>query len=212
MESTAVTSSSTSTSDAPASTTSDYTPASSSWGNEAYPVDPDVVQPDLGTFGAGFVSGYFLKKSSVAVLSLPSFQEPGSAVDSFSATVTRFLNESKAAGMSKVVIDVQQNYGGDVFLAVDTFKQFFPAQEPSGGSRMRAHYAANTMGDSITDYWNSLDDTYEDWDNFYDDEWLSSTRINAETNRLFNSWTGFYGPHLANGDSFTTTASLILYV
>ena len=153
------------------------------------------------------MSGYFLKQSSVAVLSLPSFQEPGSAVGSFSDTVTRFLNASKAAGMQKVVIDVQQNYGGDVFLAVDTYKQFFPTQEPYGGSRMRATKPTNAMGDAITGFWQTLDDSYADYYNFYDDEWMALTRLNADANHDFTSWNEFYGPHVFNGDSFTTTAS-----
>ncbi|TVY44586.1 Peptidase S41 family protein [Lachnellula occidentalis] len=191
-----------------ATSTADETPAAStssaSWDNQAYP-DPDIAQTDLGTFGTGFVSGYFLKQASVAVLSLPSFQEPGSAVGSFSDTVTRFLNASKAAGMQKVVIDVQQNYGGDIFLAVDTYKQFFPTQEPYGGSRMRATGPTNAMGDAITSYWESLDDSYEDYYDFYDDEWMPLTRINADTNDNFTSWNEFYGPHVYDGDSFTTT-------
>ncbi|TVY36957.1 Peptidase S41 family protein [Lachnellula subtilissima] len=191
-----------------ATSTADETAAASttaaSWDNDAYP-DPDIAQADLGTFGTGFVSGYFLRQSSVAVLSLPSFQEPGFAVGSFSDTVTRFLNASKAAGMQKVVIDVQQNYGGDVFLAVDTYKQFFPTQEPFGGSRMRATDPTNAMGDAITGYWETLDDSFDDYYDFYDDEWMALTRNNADTNDNFTSWAEFYGPHVFNGDSFTTT-------
>jgi len=158
------------------------------------------------------VSGYFLKQSSVAVLSLPSFQEPGSAVGSFSSAVTAFLSAAKSAGMQKVVIDVQQNYGGDVFLAVDTFKQFFPVQTPFGGSRMRATSPTNAMGGAITGYWDSLDDTFDDYYNFYDDEWMALTRLNADTNQNFTSWNEFYGPHVFNGDSFTTTASFTFHV
>lgn len=70
------------------------------------------------------MSGYFLRQSSVAVLSIPSFQEFGDAVDTYSATVGEFIAASKAAGMKKVVIDLQRNYGGDAILAyVFFFKQ-----------------------------------------------------------------------------------------
>lgn len=200
----APTSDPTSTTEAPAATAS---AAPLGWDNQAYPNVLDVAQPDLGTFGTGFVSGYFLKQSSVAVLSLPSFQEPGEAVGSYSDTVTSFLTAAKAAGMQKVVIDVQQNYGGDVFLALDTFKQFFPTQEPYGGSRKRATYPLNTMGDAFTGYWDSLDDTFDDFYNFYDDEFNALTLLNADTNQNFTSWAQYYGPHAANGDIFTTTAS-----
>jgi hypothetical protein len=182
-----------------------------SWDNQAYPTNPAIAQDDLGTYGTGFVSGYFLKQSSVAVLSLPSFQEPGSAVGSFSSAVAAFLSAAKSAGMQKVVIDVQQNYGGDVFLAIDTFKQFFPVQTPFGGSRMRATPPTNAMGGAITGYWDSLDDTYDDYYNYYDDEWMALTRLNADTSQNFRSWNEFYGPHVFNGDSFTTTASFTFH-
>lgn len=45
----------TSTTDA-SSTTNSATPTPSSWGNQAYP-QPDIAQPDLGTYGEGYVSG-----------------------------------------------------------------------------------------------------------------------------------------------------------
>ncbi|CZR55849.1 uncharacterized protein PAC_05737 [Phialocephala subalpina] len=76
-----------------------------------------VVQQGLG-YG-GFVSGYFLNESSIAVLSITSFLMRGPLAQSF--------------------IDLQGNGGGTVILGVDLFKQLFPAIEPYVGSRMRAH-------------------------------------------------------------------------
>lgn len=82
------------------------------------------MQPDFG--GAGSLSGYFLEDSSLAVLSIPSFQEFGDAIGTFSQTIGNFITASKTAGMKKVLIDLQQNYGGDTLLAFDAFKQWFP--------------------------------------------------------------------------------------
>jgi Peptidase family S41 len=93
-----------------------------SWGNPAYPDNPDVVQPDLSTSGGGFVTGYFLNSSSIGVLSIPSFLEYGDAVGTFSDSVGEFLRRSKAAGLKKIVIDLQHNDGGAALLAHDTFK------------------------------------------------------------------------------------------
>ena len=121
------------TSTAPASQSS--TASATSWDNPAYPSNPDVVQPDLGN--SGVVSGYFLKDISTAVLSIPSFDASGDAVQDFSDTVGNFLNQSKQAGMQKVLVDVQHNSGGVTFLAIDAFKQFFPSIDPFGGSRLR---------------------------------------------------------------------------
>lgn len=119
---------------APTTTGSTAQPTVSSWGADyGYP-DPDIFQEDLGTFGGGWVSGYLLTNSSVAVLSIPSFQASGSSVNEFSDAVTRFLNASKKAGMKKVVIDLQQNSGGVALLAYDTFKQFFPTILPVSSS------------------------------------------------------------------------------
>lgn len=109
--------------------------------------------------------------------------------------------------MKKIVIDLQENTGGSALLAFDTFKQFFPNLDPFGGSRLRAHSAANVMGDAITSYWNALTEDDDDYYNLAADEWMSADRINADTNRNFTSWAEFYGPHLHNGDNFTTTVS-----
>lgn len=104
------------------SATPEATPTS--WQIAAYPHNPDIVQPDLG--GGGVLTGYFLKDISTAVLSIPSFQAFDVDVVSFSNTISDFLRESKKAGMKKILVDVQQNAGGNTLLAIDTFKQVKP--------------------------------------------------------------------------------------
>lgn len=100
----------------------------------------------------------------------------------------------------------------------DMFKQFFPGQDkmPYGGSRLRGHRAANIMGKTLTDYWKTtsaqdVDADAEDTDYYYlySNEWVASTRINADTNKTFQSWEEFYGPHQAKGGNFTTTVRKI---
>jgi hypothetical protein len=194
-----------------AAATSSQAPMQTSWGNPAYPDSANISQPDLGTYGGGFISGYFFKDSSIAVLSIPSFQETGVAVNTFSSTIGEFLSASKAAGMEKVVIDLQQNYGGDALLAFDAFKQFFPTLEPFGGSRMRAFQATNAMGEAITGYWDQLTVNDTDYYDLVDGEWMASDLINAETGQNFSSWEEFYGPHLFNGDNFTTIVSSLTF-
>lgn len=100
--------------------TSTTTPLATPFPHPAFPA-PVVLQPDLGS--GGWVSGYFLNDLSLAVLSIPSFQAFGDSVAEFSDTVEEFLRKSQAAGMKKILIDLQQNSGGDTFLAIDTFKQ-----------------------------------------------------------------------------------------
>lgn len=144
------------------------------------------------------------------MLSIPSFQEYGDAIGTFSTTVGDFLNASKTAGMKRVLIDLQQNYGGDTLLAFDTYKKFFPQNEPCGGSRLRAHTSANVVGEQITTYWNGLTPDYDDYYALLNSEWVSSDRIDASTNRNFTSWQQFFGPQQLNGDSFTAVVSGLL--
>jgi hypothetical protein len=188
--------------------TTDEETVLNSWNNLAYPDFPDIAQEDLGTFGGGSVSGYFIDE--LAVLSIPNFIETGLAVGTFSQTIQDFITNSTAAGMKKVVIDVQQNWGGDAFLAFDAFRQFFPNIDPYGGSRLRANSPANVMGQTITSYWQDIDDEEdEDFYKLYTSEWVSSTRLNANTNRTFSSWNESFGPSQKSGDYFTTTVRLI---
>jgi hypothetical protein len=149
--------------------------------------------------------GYFLHSISTSVLSIPSFDEFDDAIDTFQSTIARFIAQSKNAGLQKVVIDLQQNLGGQTLLAIDTFKQFFPNIEPFAGSRMRAHPSADVMGETITDYWNTLNDTESDYYILSANEWVATDRLNANTGQNFTSWAEFFGPHLYDGDNFTTT-------
>ena len=202
--------SATSSDSAPSATSSDSSSVSSttatttptSWPDIAYPQQPDVVQPDLGS--SGVLTGYFLRDASVAVLSIPNFSAFGTAVEDFSNTVSDFIQKAKGAGMTKVLVDLQQNAGGDTLLAYDTFKQFFPAIEPFGGSRMRAHPTADVLGTTFTDHYDTqpLNETF--YDELSANEWVITDRLNADTDQNFTSWGEFFGPHEYNGDSFTS--------
>lgn len=99
------------------------TTSMNNWENPAYPTNPDVVQQSLGTLGGGFITGYLLNDSSLAVLSIPSFAESDDSVDTFSATIAEFISRASKANLSKIIIDLQQNSGGDELLAIDAFKQ-----------------------------------------------------------------------------------------
>lgn len=120
---------STTTSSAPGQTSSDAAPATPSdwnlgYGLTAYPSSPAVAQPNLGV--TGFTTGYILDLGNgqkVGVLSIPTFNMDGVDVARFSNTTAQFIQQVQAAGVSKVVIDLQQNLGGLSILAWDTFRQ-----------------------------------------------------------------------------------------
>ncbi|KAI0451089.1 hypothetical protein F5B21DRAFT_528208 [Xylaria acuta] len=180
-------------------------PPPPSWNSPAYPAIPDVAQPDLGTFGGGVISGYFLNSSSVSVLSIPTFDVFGAALSTAQTTVNEFISRTQEAGLQKVVIDLQGNRGGQVLLAVDTFKRFFPDIEPFGGSRLRATHATNVMGETITDYFSQLPATDPDQSVLSTVEWVATTRVDADTDSNFTSWNQFFGPVLTSDDGFTKT-------
>lgn len=121
-----------------------------------YPNNPVVRQTSFGgkTEPLGVI-GYHLKDESIGVLCIPSFAA-GALTTSyldFSETVQRFLKKSKAAGMKKIVIDLQGNGGGISFLGLDLFKQvcrtcphdsfvFLSANIANSSSRKLSHLQA----------------------------------------------------------------------
>ncbi len=188
-----------------ATDSSNSTATSTSWPDTAYPTNADISQPSLYPYGGGFLTGYFLGNISTAVLSIPSFAMSGDDVQRFSDTVQDFLNASHAAGMQKILIDLQQNLGGDTLLAIDTFKHFFPSNDTFRGSRLRAHPQADVIGNTFTAYYESNQSINGSlYDALSASDWVSTDRLNAETGQNFTSWGEFFGPHYYNGDTFTT--------
>ncbi|KAL9086788.1 MAG: hypothetical protein Q9165_006935 [Trypethelium subeluteriae] len=166
----------------------------------AYPDNPDIVQPDLSVEGGGVLTGYFLNDTSVAVLSVPTFEQAGDDVGTFSQTVADFIGNASKLGLSKVIIDLQQNSGGNDELVFDMFRQFFPTIDPFAGSRRRSHDLANILGGAITGYFDETQD-----ETFAADEWVITDRLNAVTGQNFSSWEEYFGPLAYQGDLFSLT-------
>lgn len=87
------------------------------WDEIAYPNDTIVHQEDLDT--TGFVTGYLLEDISTAVLSIPSFN---SDVDSFSDVLSDFVGNATDANVNKIIIDLQQNDGGQTAIALEAYR------------------------------------------------------------------------------------------
>ncbi|ORY06011.1 hypothetical protein BCR34DRAFT_490455 [Clohesyomyces aquaticus] len=183
------------------------------WCNEslgAYPDDPIVVQTDLHITGAGIVTGYLLDDIKTGVLSIPSFLQYGENVLNFNVAVTEFIGNATERGTEHVIIDLQQNDGGDVLLALTTFSQFFSGIKPYTGSRIRNHEFANILGTAYTEWWKNLAEegnnpnkTY--YEAFADSEWIIAHHINAATGANFSSWSEYSRPFLDRGDNFSQT-------
>lgn len=181
---------------------------STSWYNAssgAYPAKPDVSETD------GVVAGYFLEDISTGVLSIPTFDMSTDSLDSFTSTVQNFINGAGANNVDRVVIDLQRNSGGLTVLAFDTFFRFFPHLQMFAGSRSRSHELGNIIGNVISNWFNSLDPNnetqYDDWIENYSDDWVITTRLDAETGNNFQNWEEYAGNRSAFGDHFTLVVS-----
>ncbi|CEL06480.1 hypothetical protein ASPCAL09657 [Aspergillus calidoustus] len=170
----------------------------------AYPAAAGVVPAASCTNDQGSVRGYFLNESSLAVLSIPAFVSYGEEGTRFPDTVRDFLRRSRRAGLRKVVIDLQQNSGGQSLLAIDIFKLFFPAVDPFAASRRRASPWADVLGSAFTEYWQHLGDDETLWYTLLTNEWVAASRLDAESGEYYNSWEEYFGPAgTYNGDAFT---------
>src|SRR4029077_3159080 len=73
-----------------------------------------------------------------------------------------------------------------------------------------AHHAADVMGTTITSLFTGFQASANASDYveaLEGNEWVATDRLDAETvpNRNFTSWQEFFGPHMYDGDNFTTT-------
>ncbi|KAL9092358.1 MAG: hypothetical protein Q9159_000866 [Coniocarpon cinnabarinum] len=174
-------------------------------GYTAYPTDTVVAQPNLG--GTGYTTGYVVQLNDsmkIGVLSVPSFDMSGDDVAFFSNTTAEFIAQAQAAQVSKIVIDLQQNFGGVSLLAFDTFRQFFPNIEPFAGSRMRAHPMEDALGNTLTQFGVGIRQSNTSWYEAYlDDPFAITSYKDTATGRDFTSWSEFFGPLPDHGDLFT---------
>ncbi|KAF7532411.1 hypothetical protein G7054_g8000 [Neopestalotiopsis clavispora] len=165
----------------------------------------DVLQDELES--SGWFTAYFLDDISTAVLSMPSFDEAGFAIQNFSSAVGDALTQAQDKNLTRLIIDLQGNQGGQPLLAFSTFRSIFPGVEPFAGSRRRSHELANALGSVTTTYWADLVAGADDPDDLISfmaaDEWVVVDRINAATGKNFSSWAEYYGPLAENGDQFS---------
>lgn len=164
-----------------------------------YP-DPNVISSDQQ------VSGYFLDDdpaySDVAVLSMLSF-EPNFP-NEFQSVVQTFIANAKAAGKTKIVIDLSGNGGGIILLGYDAFRQFFPNIVQDGYSRFREHQAFSIMSEQISGFTADFSaDTASTAEVFASQSILNYRDDLNSTNQNFLTYEDKFEPHKYNGDNFT---------
>ena len=169
----------------------------------AYPDDPVVSQYGVDILGSGIVTGYLLDDISTGVLSIPSFYQTGGDIKNFTTAVREFVDLVAEQNTSRVIIDLQQNSGGMVLLALTTFKEFFFDINPYTGSRIRSHELANVLGSAYSQWWESLDPEDPLYLSYAASEWVATNRINPLTGQNFTSWAEYHGQVNVLDDSFS---------
>ena len=201
-----VTATSTDTSAPTPTTASVTTTSAASTPSPGYP--PPVVRQPNNLNGGYYLDGE--DYADVAVLSVASFVGLDSAEQSFQDTNVQFIQQAKADGKTKLLIDVSANGGGTILQGYDLFKILFPNILPYGATRWRDFEGTNLIGQqfSLTSgqyprVYNSTNDTLAEIN--YD---IESSNFNYRTDADINyepfpSWPAKYGPTTFNGDEFS---------
>lgn len=164
-----------------------------------YP-DPVVISSDQQ------ISGYFLDDdpaySDVAVLSMLSF-EPDSPKE-FQSVMQSFIAAARAAGKTKLVVDLSGNGGGIILLGYDAFRQLFPNIIQDGFSRFREHEAFKIMSEQISSFTAGFSaDTTSSNETIAASSILDYRDDLNLTNQNFLKYEDKFAPQNINGDEFT---------
>ncbi|KAF9629447.1 Peptidase S41 [Lasiodiplodia theobromae] len=173
--------------------------------------------PPVVRMSTNYIGGYYIDDdpayADVAVLGVASFVG-GSGQAEFQSTAREFLAEARAAGKTKLVIDVSANGGGTILLGYDLFKQLFPAIDAfAAADRARATEALDLLGEKFSDIAAGVPRTLEGVETnetLYELEAdVVSSYLNFRTDTkpdgtAFGSWADKFGPvPSAKGDEYT---------
>lgn len=124
----------------------------------------------------------------------------------FQRAVQTLIEDAKAAGKTKLIVDVSANGGGLIFQGDDTFRQLFPQIQQDGFNRFRStdllQIAGRQFSGAIADDFDteiSSNDTlisiYESYQNYRYDLDIA--------NKSFTSVEDKFSPDTFNNDNFT---------
>ncbi|KAI1772769.1 hypothetical protein F4818DRAFT_139009 [Hypoxylon cercidicola] len=163
-----------------------------------YP-DPVIVASDSS------ISGYFIDQpgfEDTAVLVMLSFSPDDPA--EFQKVAQDFYAAAADAGKTKLVVDVQANGGGYIFLGYDGFRQLFPDIVQGGNGRWRQHPGFAAVSTVFSDISADFDPNTASRDviNAYESvfNWRYDLNISTED---FSSYDDKFAPHEFGGDTYT---------
>ncbi|KAF2197853.1 hypothetical protein GQ43DRAFT_423719 [Delitschia confertaspora ATCC 74209] len=159
------------------------------------------------------IGGYYIDESDysdIAVLSVPSFVSLDAAEIPFQQVSEKFLAAARAAGKTKLIIDVSANGGGTILQGYDLFKQLFPHIEPYGATRFRAFESTDLIGSKLSEVAEGLPRTVDtDNETLLELEYdVVSSVFNYQTDidvngKNFENWDDKFGPQHHHNDNFT---------
>lgn len=158
------------------------------------------------------IAGYYLDASpydKLAILSISNFvlDDDESEQTNFERTSQEFIRLAKAAGKTKLILDLRGNPGGTILQALGLFMQLFPHLEPWGASRFRAFDTVNAIGQqfsSLTNAYYNGSNTTEMYFNATGREPFDYHLDFNSKGQNFTSWSDLYGPVSIPGrDNFT---------
>ncbi|ORY19892.1 hypothetical protein BCR34DRAFT_551887 [Clohesyomyces aquaticus] len=182
------------------------TPSATSTPAPGYP--PPVFRESHNLIGGYYLEGDY---SDVAVLSVPSFVSLDVAEIPFQEVGQKFLAAAKAAGKTKLIVDVSANGGGTILQGYDLYKQLFPTLSAyAAGDRFRAFESTDLVGQIFSDTAEGLPRTLDTKNETllnleYD---VISSVFNYQTDETidgkpFASWSAKFGPTTDHGDNYT---------
>ncbi|KAI9690110.1 MAG: hypothetical protein M1820_010015 [Bogoriella megaspora] len=155
-------------------------------------------------------AGFYINDTDyddVAVLAIPTFGTDNISGPQYQKFVHTFLQQSRAAGKTKLIIDTSGNSGGIPFTAIDLFAQLFPQEVPYQAIRYRAHQDFNSVGQTLSALPQTLDASGQyplggSVEVFAEDQLNYHIDLDANGNS-FNSFAEFFGPQEIYNDTFT---------
>ncbi|KAF2203680.1 hypothetical protein GQ43DRAFT_366347 [Delitschia confertaspora ATCC 74209] len=194
------------------------TPTNTAPTNMTFPAPQPTDYPKPAFIHSGLAVGaYYLNGTGhddVAVLSIPEFMPasgPGSTEDpagEFQKLVRNFLADARIKNKKKLIVDLRGNGGGQIVLGFDVFKQLFPTLDPYSANRMRAHEAVSLFTAITADFAENETFFREEPTRYMEYagsaalfNWSSPLTIH---NTSFQSYHDYYGPHVVNGDNYSS--------
>ncbi len=164
-----------------------------------YPEPVDITDDAI-------VSCYFLDGAGyedVAVLALLAFESESPA--EFQAVTDNCIAQARAAGKTKLVVDLSANGGGYILQGYDFFRQLFPKVVQDGFSRWKANDGFVAIAEIVSalsaglDPYTSRDEDaiaeYQSWFNYRYD-------LNL-TNEKFADFAAKFGPYVVQDTNYT---------